>query len=186
MSSLQGQFLVASTKLRDPNFDNTIVFIVEHNDEGALGLIMNRPMTTTIDEVWEQVSQSPCLRGDSLNQGGPCEGMLMVLHGDASVEDTEVIPGVYFSTEKDSVETIVAGVGNDEHPARFFIGYAGWTAGQLEGEMEAGAWHATPAEAPEVFESDPSFWNRVRRHVWLQAAYPWLQPELIPDDPNVN
>src|ERR1700748_1927959 len=107
MKSLQGYLLVASPKLLDPNFSRSVVLIVQHNDEGALGLVLNRPLDTTIDMVWDQVSQVPCLRDDPLHQGGPCEGTLMVLHGDPSLSPVQVLPGVYFNTEKESVEQLI-------------------------------------------------------------------------------
>jgi putative transcriptional regulator len=185
MKSLQGHLLVSSPKLLEPNFNHTVVLIVEHNDQGALGLIINRPLETTVDMVWQQVSEVPCLSEEALHQGGPCEGTLMVLHGDASLSQIEVVSGVYFTMEKESIEHLVAG-DEDGRPVKFFVGHSGWAPGQLEGELETGAWLVTPAVAELVFEPAEDLWNVLRRKVALQVAYPWLKPELIPDDPSLN
>ena len=185
MKSFQGHLLVASPKLLDPNFYHSVVLIVQHNEQGALGLIINRPVETTIDMVWDQVSETPCLCDDPLHQGGPCEGTLMVLHGDPSLSHVEVISGVYFSTEKDVVEQLVAGDEGDR-PVRFFVGYSGWGEGQLETELESGAWLTISATAEQVFEKSDKLWDTLRRRITLQNTCPWIDPNLIPDDPSVN
>ncbi len=185
MKSLQGHFLVASVQLQEPNFCRAVVLLVQHNKDGALGLIINRPIETTIDQVWEQISELPCLCDDPLHQGGPCEGALMVLHADPSLSQLEVVPGVHFTTEKEDVEQLAAG-DNDERPVTFFVGYAGWSAGQLESEIEAGAWLITRATAEHVFEKKGDLWDTLRRRITLTNNYPWLKEELIPDDPSAN
>ena len=134
MNSYQGYLLVASPKLLDPNFHRAVVLIVQHNDEGALGLILNRPIETTIDMVWDQVSDTPCFASDPLHQGGPCEGTLMVLHGDMSLSETQIVPGVFFSTDKESVEQLVGG-DEDDRPVRFFVGYAGLGRGSTRSRI---------------------------------------------------
>ncbi|HZL36935.1 MAG TPA: YqgE/AlgH family protein [Tepidisphaeraceae bacterium] len=182
MKSLQGQLLIASPKLLDPNFFRAVVLIVQHNDEGALGLILNRPLETTIQMVWDQVSESYCASEAPLHQGGPCEGPLMVLHGDEALGQIPVLPGVYFSTDKETVEEIVS---SREDNVRFFVGYSGWGGGQLEAEIESGAWLAAAA-GEHVFAETQNLWDTLRRRIMLMTAYPWLKPEMIPDDPSSN
>ncbi|HET6250776.1 MAG TPA: YqgE/AlgH family protein [Tepidisphaeraceae bacterium] len=187
MKSLQGFLLISSPMLTEPTFHQSVVLIVQHNEQGALGLILNRPSETTIDMVWDQISEAPCLCDEPLHEGGPCpcDGTPMVLHGDPSLSQLEVIPGVYFSHEKESVEQLVGG-DEDERPVKFFDGYAGWGAGQLEAELEAGAWLTVPGEPEHVFEETRDLWNVLRRRITLRSAYPWLRPEMIPDDPSLN
>ena len=185
MNSLQGYLLVASPKLLDPNFHRAVLLIVQHNDQGALGLVLNRTLETTIDMVWQQVSDSPCICDDPLHQGGPCEGTLMVLHGDPSLSQMEVLPGVYFTADKDAVEQLVAG-DEDDRPVKFFVGYAGWGPGQLEAELESSAWLTAPGAAELIFEETGDAWDLLRRRITLKSNYPWLKQELIPDDPSVN
>ena len=185
MKSLQGHLLIASPKLLDPNFQGTVVLVIEHTAQGALGVVINRALETTIDEVWSQVSDSPCIVDSPLHQGGPCEGTLMVLHGDQSLSQMQVLSGVYFSTEKETVEQLVAG-DEDGRPVKFFVGHSGWGSGQLENELERGDWLTVAADPAHIFETPDDLWDKLRRRISLQNNYPWLAAEMIPDDPTVN
>ena len=98
MKSLQGQLLIASPKLFDPNFFRSVILLVQHGENGALGLVLNRPLEMTIANAWEQVSEMPCEATGFLHQGGPCDGPLMVLHTDASIPEMPVIPEVRSSS----------------------------------------------------------------------------------------
>jgi len=182
MQSLQGQFLIASRKLNDSNFFRTVVLLVQHREEGAMGLIVNRPLQTTVREAWEQVSDEACACQAPLHQGGPCEGPLMAIHNDDSLSELEIIPGVHFTTSRESIEDLVAQANGR---SKFFIGYAGWSAGQLEAEIEEGSWLTAPVTLDQVY-GDEDGWESLSKTVSRAAAYPWLDPKLIPDDPSVN
>ena len=183
MESLQGNLLVASAQLLDPNFSQTVLLVVEHNDDGALGLILNRPTVTTIDQAWKQVSNTPCPRDESLHHGGPCEGPLMVVHGYDAAAQIEVKAGIYFSAEQDDLETMVA---TDDVPVKFFVGCAGWASGQLEQEMKTGSWLTASANAEHVFCESDDQWSQVTKEIARQMFYPNLDPRLIPKDPSMN
>ena len=183
MKSLQGQLLIAAPSLIDPNFFRTVVLLVQHNEEGALGLVLNRATGTAIREAWQQVSQSICLREAALNHGGPCDGPLMVVHTLADVAGSEVSPGLFFCTQREDVEQVI---GSGEGEARFFIGYAGWTAGQLENEMGTGSWITLPATQEHLFNDDVFLWEQTTRQAARIAAYPNIKTNLVPRDPTMN
>jgi putative transcriptional regulator len=183
MKSLKGHFLVASPKLVDPNFFHTVVLLVQHGDEGALGLVLNRPLSTTIKDVWDEVAEGGCAIEGNLYQGGPCEGALMVLHGDESNTEMTVGDGLYFCMRRETIERVVEE--NPEH-ARFFVGYAGWTSGQLENELAEGSWLTAPADPKHVFEGDEHLWSDLVRAISRAAVTELVDPRLIPDDPSVN
>ena len=183
MNSLQGHLLIAAPHLNDPNFFKSVVLLVQHNEQGALGVILNRPTETTIEEVWPQVSESACNAEGQLYQGGPCPGPLMVVHTDPTVFDTEICHGVYFSTDKPSIEQLVSQTAG---PLKFFVNYAGWSAGQLEEELERGGWVATPADRSEVFRGDEELWPNAIRLAGRRTRLAGIDPKLIPDDPSVN
>src|SRR5437660_1340859 len=103
MKSLQGQLLLASSRLPDPNFARTVILMVRHGEEGALGLVLNRPLETTVHEACSEVLETPCAAEGFLYQGGPCEGPLMALHTNADASDMDVIEGVYFTTEREKM-----------------------------------------------------------------------------------
>jgi putative transcriptional regulator len=183
MNSLQGQLLIASPNLHDPNFFQSVVLLVQHNSEGALGVILNRPVETTIEEVWSQVSEVPCNAEGHIHQGGPCPGPLMVAHTDPTLSDLEVCSGVYFSTDKDSIEQLVSQCAG---PLKFFSNYSGWGPGQLEGEIESGGWTSTAAGRDQVFRNDQDLWSVVLRLAGRRSRLGGVDPKLIPDDPSVN
>ena len=185
-SPLKGKVLIASENLLDPNFARAVVLIVQHDENGAMGLIINRALETTVQEAWTQVSSVPYVNDDPLYQGGPCEGPLIVLHTRADKGQMEVTGGIWLSSDADAVKALV-----DEsvEPLKFFVGYAGWTGMQLETELTEGAW--------QVAEIDPSLLMATPRGLWeeLQAAArralrthmrPAIDPKLIPPDPSVN
>lgn len=185
MKSLQGQFLIAAPRLSDPNFFHTVVLMVQHGEEGALGLVINRPLSATVREVWKQVSESTCLIEAVIHQGGPCEGPLMVLHGDnASVADLQIMPGMMLSTSKEAIEQLVT---TGTSPTRFFVGYAGWSAGQLEHELEVASWLTAPALPDQVFDDqEDDLWHQLHRAATRAAQSTWIPPQIMPDDPSLN
>src|SRR6185503_14682083 len=97
MKSRRGQLLIASQRLRDPNFFKTVVFLVKDDEDGALGVIINRPMEISVaDACGEQVTAAEEV-AEPIHQGGPCEGPLSVLHSNPGAGGEEVIAGVHFS-----------------------------------------------------------------------------------------
>jgi putative transcriptional regulator len=184
MDTLQGQLLIASPRLVDPNFFHTVILLVQHNDEGALGLVVNRPLQTSIQEMWKEVSEGDvCEVPGHLHQGGPCEGPLMVLHGDDIYSEIEVIKGVHFCTRRDTIEKLVA---DNPGAMKFFVGYAGWSPGQLESEIREGSWLSAPADPTLVLEGNEHLWNDLIRVLSKAAVVSLVDPKFIPDDPSVN
>jgi putative transcriptional regulator len=177
MSSHRAHLLIASPRLQDPNFVKAVVLLIQHDKSGAMGLILNRPLPTSVREA-----VAPLL-GDAfgmelpLHLGGPCEGPLMVLHG-RSEAAAELIPGVSFTTDREEIEQLMEVPGP---PLKFFAGYSGWTSEQLEAEIEEGAWLLRPANASHVYEVRSDLWSRLMTE--LTAG---LDPRQIPDDPSVN
>lgn len=163
MDSLRGQLLIAPPHLADPNFAKAVVLIMQHNSEGAFGLVLNRPSTKGIDEVWEEHRGRKCRRQDRLHVGGPVPGPLLLLHGDPLAGDVEVVEGVYCCSHADDLEQRVD---EDGPPMRFYWGYSGWGEGQLEQELQIGSWLTTPAISEHVFHADgtelwDAVWDRI-------------------------
>lgn len=181
--SLKGHLLVASPELEDPNFARTVVAILEHSEAGAMGLVVNRPLNMTIAEAWEQVSGGRCNRSDQLYYGGPCEGPLMVLHGHEPAAQERVCPGVYVSTDRDAVASLIELA---DQAMKFVVGYAGWTPGQLEMEIETGSWMTVEARAEHIFDEEGRVWNELVERAGPRIQPAGLRPEMIPDDPSVN
>lgn len=183
MTSLQGQFLIASPRLGDANFSRTVTLVVQHGDEGALGLVLNHPSETTVREGWEQVSETACPFEGVIYRGGPCPGPLMALHTREEASQVEVAPGVHFCVEPDKLEQLAW---NADGPMRFFAGYAGWSPGQLDAEMELKSWLTFPATKAIVFGDSAKLWATLMRQKFRALGLPLLNPETLPLDPRVN
>jgi putative transcriptional regulator len=179
----QGSFLVASPRLLDPNFQKTVVLIIEHNEDGTLGLILNRPSESTIEELWRQLDEPPCDNQQRLRVGGPVEGPLTAIHTEAALSEKDVLPGVHFSVEKEHLEQLVRG--NVER-VRFFVGYSGWAPGQLDAELAQGSWLVTPATVARLFEPDDDLWDKVTRDIAATVVLAGVKAERVPRDPSMN
>jgi putative transcriptional regulator len=183
--SLMGHLLIASPKLRDPNFFKAVVLLVQHDEQGSLGLVLNRPTDVSVRSAWKQLSQTPCEIDGSIHQGGPCEGVLMALHTDLEASEIEVLDGVHFSTTKDAIEHLVSH-GGGGGKVRLFVGYAGWAPGQLESELSAGGWLTIPATFERVFGTKDGAWDVLMRTLDRQSLQQYMDPKIVPDDPTVN
>lgn len=183
MDSLSGTLLVAAPGLTDPNFNRTVILVLEHGTNGALGLVLNRPGTRTLPALWDEEEHGPCPVDLPVMTGGPLVGPLMVLYSDGTTADREVVPGVSFAMGKDVLAPLVA---DASRPVRVFAGYAGWGGGQLEEELRGGAWMVTTATAPFVFGDADVLWDRVSRRVADERLVSTLRVRHVPEEPWYN
>ena len=183
MESLQGHLLVASPHLPDSNFFRSVVLMIHHDDEGAFGVILNRPTSSTISDIWDMVSAKPCGSADPIYRGGPVDGPLLILHQVLGCSETEILRGLHLATQRDYLCSIVT---EDKRPYRIFSGYAGWGGGQLESELDAGGWLTTPATCDDVFDCAEELWKKVSQRIGLIILAPSLRTRHLPDDPSVN
>ena len=181
--SLAGHFLVASRYLRDPNFAQSVVLMIEHNDDGALGVVINRPADKTVRDVWEIIGYDPCDREELIYVGGPVPGPLVAVHTMEPFSEREVVPGVYVATHRDALDLMVH---KKEATLRLYSGHAGWGSGQLEGELEAGGWLTTSATRDDIFADHESIWKTVTQRIGLEIMAPELDDKLVPPDPSLN
>ena len=153
----KGMFLIAGRQLRDPNFHETVVLLLDYSREGAMGLIVNRDTGTRLSTL---LPEAEALRGrqDTLFIGGPVARtqMFMLFRSQGKAEGAKhVFDDVHVSSSQDLLDNILDA--SEEERLRVYAGYAGWVPRQLEGEVASGAWHVVvPAEAAKVFDPDPS------------------------------
>ena len=183
MSSLQGQLLIASPHLGDGNFYRSVVLIIKHDDEGAFGLILNRPTGNTVRDVWRLVAEEELDCSDPIYLGGPVQGPLVCLHRKKSCAEGEVLPGVYFAAHKDQLQKIIK---QTSRPFRLFSGYAGWAGGQLEGEMQVGGWLTLAATKEHIFGNREDLWEHVVRTIGQEILSPAMRTKHVPQDPSLN
>lgn len=161
MQSLRGSLLIAGGQLLDPNFRRTVVLVAEHGEEGALGIVLNRPAGIAVEEIAPPLTDfvEP---GASIFLGGPVqkEAVLVV----ADYEDLALCPRPILGSVGFADPDPDPGYLRAIRRARVFSGYAGWGPGQLEAEMKEQAWIAEPALAEDVFSADPErLWASVLR-----------------------
>ena len=173
--TLRGQLLVAAPVLSDPNFHRTVVLIAEHGDEGAMGLVLNRPTDTSV--------------GDALPELSPIAGEEEPVFVGGPVSTGSVLAVAELDDPDDASELLFGAVGFVQEPnipvlrGRVFVGYAGWSAGQLESELEEESWLVLPAEPDDLFSDDPDgLWSAVLR----RQGGPYALLSLMPPDPSLN
>lgn len=154
-TSLTNHFLIAMPGLRDPNFSRTVTYICEHTDQGAMGIVINRPMDVRLGEILAQLdidSDEPRVLDTAVYMGGPVQtDRGFVLHASTErFDSTLAITGnISVTTSRDVLESIAAGRG--PHPCLVALGYAGWAGGQLEDEIRANSWLSGPANDDIIF-----------------------------------
>lgn len=184
-----GRLLVAEPALADPNFARTVVYLIDHDDDGTLGVVLNRPGTIDVGDVvpdWAPHATAPAV----VFVGGPVrpEGAICLARrrppDDRTSADT---PAMFqpltgnlglIDLHQDPDEVVV-----DVDAVRVFGGYAGWSAGQLDAELAAGGWFVVESADADVFAADPGhLWRSVlaRQHDVLRAV------AQFPEDPIVN
>jgi putative transcriptional regulator len=181
MESVRGQLLVAGPALLDPNFWRTVVLVVEHNEEGALGLVLNRPSETSVGEAVPQLV-TLLDSGERLFIGGPVQPSAVIVL--AEFEDATDAALLAF----DDVGVLGTGPSPDELTAgvrsgRAFLGHAGWGPGQLDGELERGDWILEPARLDDAFSVDPrALWS----DVLTRKGGSYALVARMPADPSMN
>lgn len=152
---LTNQFLIAMPTLADANFSQTVALICEHNAQGALGLVINRPMRMRFADVFEQLelkTNNHALEDSPILRGGPVQpDRGFVIHRAGTSWDSTLVvsENIHVTTSRDILTAIAEGRGPD--PMCMVLGYAGWEAGQLEAEVSQNAWLTVPADDGVLF-----------------------------------
>lgn len=170
----RGVLLVASHSLGDPNFSRTVVLVLDHGPQGAMGVVLNRRSEYSLAEVLPQVPDIESISA-GLRLGGPVgtHRVILLMQADAApAESMEVLEGVYASSSQDALRQLLDDSGAVNR-FQAFAGYAGWTSGQLERELARGDWHLFQVEGRELFDWEPNgLWQRLIEHSagrWVQA-----------------
>ena len=180
-----GMFLVSKRSLKDLSFGQSVVYLLEHDETGTQGLIVNRASDVTLSEVIPDVDGIQKVE-NVLHYGGPVglSSIFMLVRTNAASEGLfHISNGVYVSTDRRVLDEVI----NKKFPlndVRFYLGYAGWAAGQLDFEFKRGSWHLITADPDEIFTKDiQSLWPRL-----IDQLEPKLDPvaygSSLADSPN--
>lgn len=182
--TLRGKYLIAARHMQDPNFFRAAVLMLDHNEHGAMGLIINRPSSVSVAHALSKhfsVPQSERM----IYFGGPVEpAALCILHNDevCGQEDHHLMPGVFIGSHEQVFENVVCETGEayEESEYRVYSGYAGWGTDQLEGEIERGDWHVVPGDAKFVFEVEPyDVWEELFNEIYKRNRFVNCIPERV-------
>jgi len=165
--SLCNQLLIAMPGMMDPNFNSTVTLVCEHNNEGALGIVINRPLNMKLEGLFEQLDVAEpdqSMASHPILNGGPVareRGFVLHNPGPEFESSVSVSDNVQLTLSRDVIDAMATGKGPDQ--SLVALGYAGWDAGQLEAEMLANTWLTVPASPEVIF--DVPFEDR-----WVFAA----------------
>jgi putative transcriptional regulator len=176
--SLRGSLLIAGPALLDPNFRRTVVLVAEHTDEGAMGVVLNRPSGATVADAAPDLeplvgAAAPIFAGGPVQ---PTAGVVLAEvaeTGEAIFDDVILVPGI------EELADVVDGADR----VRVFAGYAGWGPGQLDGELERDDWFVEQARPDDVFSEDP---DRLWGEVLVRKGGQYAIVARMPDDPTQN
>ena len=181
MDSLKGRLLLATPALFDPNFRRSVVLVGEHGEEGAMGLVLNRPAEVTVADAVPPLAA--VAGGESrVHVGGPVQPeavLVLAEFSDVSVASSLVVGEVGFASGDGDLHALAGSV----RRARVFAGYSGWGPGQLEAELEEESWLVEPADGVDLFPApDDDLFGSVLRS--KGGTYRVLA--LMPEDPTTN
>ena len=183
VSSLTGRLLVATPALADPNFDRAVVLLLDHDEEGSLGVVLNRPTPVGVGDIlvsWADLTAEP----DVVFQGGPVSldsalGVAVIPGDEGPLGWRRVYGAIGLVDLEAPPELLAAALGS----LRIFAGYAGWGPGQLETELTEGAWYVVESEPGDVSSPRPEqLWRAVLRRQRSELA----MIATYPDDPSLN
>ena len=155
---LNNHFLVAMPSMKDPNFNGTVTYLCKHDENGALGIIINRPLDMQVLDIFQQLSFDVIDENQAdrpVLGGGPLQReMGFVLHQSEEPYDKTLNPldtSIKVTVSQDILNSMAQGEG--PNPALVALGYAGWDSGQLEAELAANAWLSVPASPAILFDT---------------------------------
>jgi putative transcriptional regulator len=179
--SLTGQLLLASPSLRDPNFVRTVVLVSVHSEEGAMGVVLNRPSAVTVSEAVPQLEEAVA-EEEPVYVGGPVQPTSIVFLAeflDPSPAGLLVLGRIGFPAPDAGIEELTEATAR----RRVFAGYAGWGEGQLDAEVEEGDWIAHAALPEDVFTDVP---EELWATVLTRKGGSYALIARMPSDPSVN
>ncbi len=177
VDSLQGQLLISSPALNDPNFRRTVVLMTHHDEEGAMGLVLSRPSEVRVEDAVPELAELPGA-DELVYVGGPVQPEAVVVLVEHEEEpDSPIIGRIAFMEAGSDLDEL------DVTRARVFAGYSGWGPDQLEGELDEPSWIVVPAEPDDVFAADP---DELWRTVLHRKGGKFALIATMPFDPKLN
>ena len=178
----KGKILISEPFLNDLNFKRTIILITEHNAEGSVGFVLNKPTAFRIHEVIEDFPDF----NSFVYYGGPVQlnTLQFIYKGDTHIEGSiEIMPGLFWGGSFDELKNHIENGTADPEDFRFFLGYSGWTGGQIDDELELNSWIVSDTTVDNVFSKEP---DKLWRDILKSMGKKFAILASFPDNPSVN
>ena len=175
----KGTLLVSEPFLPDPHFHRSVVLLVEHNDEGTVGLVLNQETDLIISDLFDDIEAS-----QKVYIGGPvARDKLLFLHNHPALSESEpVMPGLYWGGDFEMLKFLLNEGLMEANSVKFFAGYSGWGPGQLQEELKQKSWIVAPAKPADVFGEADELWKQVL----LRLGPAFRHYGNAPDDVSLN
>ncbi len=159
----KGSLLIANPVLPDPNFSRTVILLCNHNDQGSFGLVINRSTQLKAPDLFSSIDILKSYNAKIYTGGPVSQSMVFYLYRSSRnvIDLDEICSGVYLGNNLESLESLYLDIENPEENIRFYLGYSGWSEGQLDGEMEQNSWLIQNANEQFVFlDSENLIWPK--------------------------
>ena len=179
--SLAPSLLLAMPQMRDPNFERAVVLLCEHSDEGTMGLVLNRPTTTSVVSIVQsEVVDDSCNTDLPVWIGGPVDtsrAWILSAEDPGTPERIQLDQALFLAASTDALNLCLHASPDAQNRYRFLLGYAGWAPGQLEGELAASAWLNAPIDLEVIFRTPPDdMWNEAIKRLGVDPLLLHMGP----------
>lgn len=178
----KGKVLISEPFLNDPNFKRTIILLTEHGEEGSIGFVLNKPTDYRIHEVIEEFPEFDSV----VYYGGPVQlnTLQFIYKGENIIDGSiEIMPGLFWGGSFDILKTLIMSGAAAPGDFRFFLGYSGWTDGQIEDELELNSWIVANSSIENIFSDEPDkLWRETLKGMGKKFAI----LASFPENPSVN
>jgi len=176
-----GSFLVATSKLKQSPFERSVIYMLQHGDQGSFGVVVNHLADAEARSAWQQITGVDF--GERfIVQGGPISGPVFALHQNVSLAEMEMPGGLCVSADSKTLKQLA----NSDDEYRIVFGVSGWRPGQLSDEIEAGAWYQIDAESNHVFDDASRMWENFLRHYGRGVISDVVGIDRFPENPWLN
>ena len=181
-NDLCGKLLVATPALNGNQFEKTVVLVLQDNENGTFGVVLNRPANAETREAWESMTGRVAVER-CIVHGGPIGGPVFAIHQDQAMAEVEMPGGLFVSADSELLRKLTEQE-NDRY--RIVFGIASWSDGQLQTEIDQGVWFALNANPDVIFDDANWMWEKSLRQYGQQITCDVLGLSRLPADPNLN
>lgn len=184
VESYQGKALVASPYLTDSNFMRCVVYILQHDGDGAFGLVLNRPLNLTVGQLFEDWLETKVKNDKPVFYGGPVEGLVVMMQASLGMVNEQKI--MMLPKVREQFAEIANEQNSDKWSMRIFDGYSGWGPSQLENELQEGSWLIWDPPPNELMADPAELWQSAVRQIGRDVLSQSVVGVLFGNDPTNN